>query len=527
VWLAGCGPEEQAAAPDARVVVPTEHPEPWPSGNVLRIQVDRLPRNLNPLANQDRLCQLIMMHNVFEPLVLPNASGGVRPHLAASIQRIRHGRIYRFTLRPNLHFHDGRPLTSADVKWTLERLIGDRSPSDLLKIELRDVLEVRTPAPDQVEIALRKANSMLLAVLAEVPILPAHIFSRRGLRNAKVNARPVGSGPFVVADREGQKTLVLQRNEDYWGQKARIGEVLFRAIPDPARALAALRNGELDIIATLYHGYYPDHVSDARLKRRFKLLRMYPYRMRVMIFNTRRSPLNDKRACLALIRLADRQRMVRTIRNGLGKVLSAPLWPMGTWYNRTIHPLSFNRKIAGRWLDAAGWRRRRGHGNRYRVGWPLKLTVLRARGSKESAKAAQILRQEWAAAGINVDLKVGHFNFVRSQMRRGRFDVALMGLAPRPGADLSPYLQTKGRLNYSGYSSRAVDGFLKSMRITTTARSRMPFGRRLHRMLHENPPMAVLYAPIEVTVASRRIGGLANNGRWPKLVTLWLKNGGK
>ena len=252
-------------------------------------------------------------------------------------------------------------------------------------------------------------------------------------------------------------------------------------------------------------------------------MRLHPYRMRLMIFNSRRGPLKDRRVRLALVRLADRQRMVRSIRKGMGQVLSAPLWPLSQWYNRTIHPLSLNRKAAAKLLDAAGWRSRRGK-KRYRLGWPLKLTILRSRESNEMAEAAQILKQEMTAVGLDVDVQVGDFGFVQTRLKRGTFDVALLGLAPRQESDLSPWLHSKGAYNYGGYSNSQVDALLDTMKLTRRADKRLPLARRLHRLLHDDPPFSVLYAPIELMMVNRRVRGLANNGRWPTLVGLSLRS---
>jgi len=488
--------------------------------DVLRIQVDQLPRFLNPLVTHDRWCWRIAMYNIFEPLVVEKNSGGFRPHLAASYSFHNRGRTLRIVLRPNIRFHDGEELSAADVKYTLQSLRNKYSPSSLLRLELEDIKEVRATDSRTVEISLHRTNRLVLGVLAEIPILPAHLYARRGLRNGRLNSMPVGTGPFQVQERNNTTSLILVRNEDYWGQKARIRELQLRAIPDPALALAALRNNELEMIYRLYPGYYPKQLMAPRLKQRYRALRIHPYRMRLMIFNVRRSPFSDKRVRTAVIRLTDRQKMVREIRNGLGQPLSAPLWPLGSWNNRTIHPRALSRSRAARLLDMAGWQVKRGRKQRYRVGWPLKISILRAVESKEMRQAAQILKQELNKAGFGVEIRAGDFGFVTSQLKRGKFDIALMGLAPRAQADLAPYFQTKGRLNYSGYQNEAVDEFLRSMRVSSSPASRVTYARRLHRMLHDDPPVAVLYAPIEVMVVSRRIRGLANNGRWPKLVSL-------
>ena len=182
----------------------------------------------------------VMVPDVLEPLLTVSSSGGIIPRLASKVEMQPGGRILSLTIRPGVKFHDGRPLTSADVKMTLDKLIGRNSPSRLLKIELADLAEVRAPAEDQVLLLLRRTNHLLPYVLAEIPILPAHLHGRFGIRNVKLNVAPVGTGPFKIAERPDKDTLVLSPNEHYWGNPTKLGGIRYRAIADPARALAAL-----------------------------------------------------------------------------------------------------------------------------------------------------------------------------------------------------------------------------------------------------------------------------------------------
>ena len=519
--LAGCSDPDKASKPDIGAASAAARGARGASEDTLRIQVDYLPRFLNPLVNHGRWCHRVMMHNVFEPLVMANASGGYRPHLAVSLERQRGGKLLRFNIRPGVKWHDGTPLTSADVKYTLQSILFEkRSPAPQLQRELIDVVDVRTPNPRTVDLILAQPNYLLEGTLAEVPILPAHIFARRGLRNGKVNTLPVGSGPFVAAQRQGKISLVLERNDSYWGAKARFKRVVVRVIPDPARALAALRNNEVDILSNLYPGYYPKQLNRGRLKTHYRVLRLHPYRMRLMIFNTRREPLKELKVRQALVRLADRQRMIREIRGGLGQVLSAPIWPLSSWYNASIHPTSFDRKAAAVMLDAVGWKLHTRRKRRERLGHPLRIRILRTKDSREMAQAAQILQKEFMAVGINTVVEAGDYQFVLARIRRADFEIALLGLAPRPEADLGHWLSAEGPLRLGGKGTSVRDAAFAALKAAPTAAGRLAHARALHRTLRDRPPAVVLYAPTELMVMDQRLGGVANNGRWPKLVGL-------
>jgi peptide/nickel transport system substrate-binding protein len=523
VWLLGllgCA-REKVHPQKGKPVESEERIASEPRPDVLRIQVDYLPAQLNPLVSLDIWCQRVTLHTLFEPLVTVGREGAVGPHLAAKMEVKNGGRLFIFRLRPKVQFHDGRPLTSADVKFTLEKLIGRNPPSEMLKSELADVAEIRDPEPQTVEIMLQRPNYLLPAVLAEVGIMPAHLYNRFGLRNPKLNWMPVGTGPYRAESRKDKDTLTLVRNERYWGHPARISRLIFISIGDPARALTTLRNGELDILSSLHSSYYPEQISASRLKSNYQTIRIHPYRLRVMLYNHRHRVLRDRRVRLAIERLTDRDRLVRTVRHQLGQVLSAPLWPLSRWIDATIHPRSYERPAAAKLLDQAGWQDPKGTGKRQRAGVPLKLKILRSRESSEMDTAAQMLRVELRAAGIEAEVETADFGYLKTQLRRGRFEIALIGLAPRPEEDLSLMLHSKGELNYGGYSNPMVDALLESMRNTAGLEERQRSAQRLHRLLYEDPPFTVLYAPIELMMVHRRIKGLANNGRWPRLSSLY------
>jgi peptide/nickel transport system substrate-binding protein len=485
------------------------------------VQVDRLPQGLNPLVSTGFWCRMIAFRTVLEPLLVVDSRGGYRPHLAASMEVLAHGARHRFKLRPGVRFHDGRPLTSADVLYTLEavtkRVRRDRGQS-LLAAELSQVAEVHAPNDHTVDVILRRRNHLFPSVLAEIPILPAHRYNRRGLGSRELNRAPVGTGPFRFPEGDPPspkaEKLTLVRNPGYWGRSADIARLTFVAVPSPSRALARLRNGEIDLIPSLHPSYYPDQVKGERMRRRFRVLRIHPYRLRLLLFNTRPGPLKDRRLRVALAHLTDRQRIVREVRNTLGQVLSIPVSPLSRWYDKSIHPYAYDRAAAARLLDAAGWKRD-AQGRRRRLGHPLRLRMLLSREAPLMSRVAGQLKAELRAAGGDLEVKVGDFGYVKAQLRRGRFDLALLGLALRPESDLSPLLSSKGQLNLGRYDNLLVDRLLEQLRSTRPESNRQRHLRQLYRILHDDPPFITLYAPIELLVVSREVKGLRVDGRWP------------
>jgi peptide/nickel transport system substrate-binding protein len=490
----------------------------------LTIQLPSLPTQLNPLLGRaDIWCWRISMHNIFEPLLRRVGETRVRPHLARSFEWSENRRRLRLRLRRDVFFHDGRPLTADDVVYTLERLLRRNTVNRLLKQRLGALRQVREISEGTVELVLSRVDSALPKVLADVGIVPAHRYRRFGLASERLNAAPIGSGPFRFAPSASPSTLVLTRNDSYWGPPPGLPRVVFRAIPDPARTLPALRNGTVDVLPDLYTGYYPKHVSGERFKDRFAISRLHPYRLRVLLFNLDRRPLDDRRVRLALLRAIDRARLLRGLRGDLGQLLSAPLWPLSSWYDRTLHPRSHDRKAAAKLLRQAGWRAGKG-GKRWRLDKALKLRILRAKGDVPRQVADAVVK-DLRALGIDAGVDVADFAFFRTLLRKGSFDLAVLGLALGPHEDLGLYLHSKGRKNFGRYRNKAVDALLDGLRKGPSEGDHTRDGRQLHRLLYADPPLVVLYEPIELMVANRRVRGLVTKGNWPQLSDLRLNEG--
>ncbi len=493
-----------------------------PPGRPLTIQLPSLPANLNPLlGSADIWCRRVAMHNIFEPLLRRVGETGVRPHLARSFEWSENRRRLRLSLRRDVFFHDGRPLTSDDVSYTLERLLRRNTVNRLLKVRLSAIRQVREVSEGTVELVLSRVDSALPKVLADVGIVPAHRYRRFGLASPRLNASPIGTGPFRFAPTADARSLVLTKNDSYWGPPPGLRRVVFKAISDPARTLPALRNGTVDVLADLYSGYYPKQIASERFKARFSISRLHPYRLRVLLFNLERGPLKDRRVRLALLRAIDRAKVLREIRGDLGQLLSAPLWPLSSWYDRTLHPRSVDRNAAAKLLAQAGWRGGKG-GKRWHLDRSLTLRILRAKGDVPR-QVGDAISKDLAALGVDSGVDVADFAFFRTLLRRGRFDLAVLGLALGPHEDLAMYLHSKGRKNYGRYHNKAVDALFDGLRKGPAEGDHTRDGRQLHRLLYEDPPMVVLYEPIELVVAHRRVRGLASGkGRWPQLSDLRL-----
>lgn len=479
----------------------------------LIIHLPRLPRHLNPLlSNATSACLMVAKDTIYQPLFRRVNDDQFIPLLAKSAVWEKQGRRLLVEIRDGVRFHDGRKMSVNDVFFSMRSVLKKNSINRWLKEELDSVLNIAVIKPSTIAINLKRVDYRLPLLLTDLLILPAHRFRKGKAFSHRYDKQPIGTGPFVFVNMTSEGLIKLKRNEDYWKDLPSIREIVFKEVRDPAQVLVDLRNENLDIVPSLYPGYYPKDVKTPRFTARYSLNRQHPHRQRVLLFNLRQPVLRSKDVRSAIIRAIDRQKLLRTQRGELGKLSSAPIYSLSPYFDRSLHPRSYDEKGA-----AASLKRKLKHLRGSKKQTRLSLLFVKSETTKAMAKA---IVKDLRAVGIAIDLKPAGFSYFKQVLGRGQFDLVLMTIALAHFHELTAFLHSKGRKNYGLYSNSNFDALSLSMRTMPMTTDRVALGRRIHRILFYDAPMVVLFEPIELMVVSRRVSGLKNNGQWPLLEEL-------
>lgn len=367
------------------------------------------------------------------------------PLLAEAWEVSGDGREWQFRLRGGVRFHNGRELTSADVKANVER-IADAKTGSALGRDFREIAEVKTPAATLVRLVTKERDPSLPVKLTNLAILAPEHFG-------ELATRVVGTGPFAFAGAKDE-TITLRRFAGYWQPGLpRLDEVVFVSLLDSTVRLTALRTGEIDLMDGVPFG------DIQRLKERGGIELGAPrggggqYGLRL---NAGRPPFNDVRVRQAVALGVDRDEWVQGLTWGHGETVNQPIARSSPWYVGDLPPRRRDVARAKAILGQAG------HPQGFETSIVTYTVYPLAKQLAEMA-AAQL-----AEVGIRCRVEVLDSATATRRVRVQR-DYALAALASimflDPDEAYGRYLTSDSPQNDTGYRNERVDRLLHDGRV--------------------------------------------------------------
>ena len=369
-------------------------------GGTLVLAVTTDPSTLNCGLESSQIVAIVTS-SIYSGLIHLDEQSNPHPELAQSWEISPDGLVYTFRLRDNVKWHDGAPLTSADVKFSLENLVGKYNARG--REAYRNIKSIETPNPQTVKISLKKPYSPFIEVLTahDGCIMPKHIYEGTDvLSNSHNTANPVGSGPFKLKEWAKGDHITLVRNESYF-KKGRpfLDSIIFRIIPSGATRATAFETGEVNAIFASQS--FPYQQVD-RLKRLPNVIikDIGSPSLIGLNFNLKGNPTLAKREVRAAIAHAiNKQFIVAKGYRDVGKIIDSVIPPGIPWaYNPNVLKYPFNAQKANALLDEAGYPRK-GSAMRF----SLRLTY--EAGNDNSERPVEIIREQLKAVGIDIKLE--------------------------------------------------------------------------------------------------------------------------
>ncbi|MFQ5594165.1 MAG: ABC transporter substrate-binding protein [Anaerolineae bacterium] len=473
-----------------RVVVPPDDSGTYTEGLAGRVQY------VNPLL-WETSAEHDLVSLVFSGLTRTDEQGQIVPDLAEGWTVMDDGLTYAFTLREDARWHDGSPVTTDDVLFTIGLLQSE--DSDLLPDQ---ALLWRTVTVDKLDRrTVRFSLSEPLAPFLDyttLPLLPAHRLQNitaQALPQVSFNKAPIGSGPFRLVELD-QMHVRLQAFEDYYGVKPYLKEIVFRLYPDLQSTLTAYQAGETQGASRLLT---QDLEAAGRLDNSVIYSSMQSSCVAVFL-NMDKPALRDRRVRRALLMAIDRQQLIDDFLAGQGVIADSPIFP-GSWaYNPETRSIRHDVDAASMLLKQAGWIDADDDGVLEQGDLRLKINIVTNDDPSRRAMA-EAIAQEWGAIGVQASVETANIATLRAQYLQPReFDAVLYGWF-QTMADPDPYplwhsSQVQGGQNYAGLQNPAIDNLLEAGRRTTDIEKRRQLYRDFQKLFGEEVPALLLYYPV-------------------------------
>jgi peptide/nickel transport system substrate-binding protein len=282
------------------------------------------------------------------------------PELAETWEVAPDGKTMTFHLRRGVNWHDGKPFTSADVKFTIEQVIKQFHSRG--RAVFANVGTVETPDDFTADFVLSNPAPYIMWALhaSETPMVPKHIYEGTDILNNPANNAPIGTGPYRFKEWKRGSYILLEGNPDYWRpDRPWLDRLVFRVIPDAGARAVAFESGELDV-----GGPWPVSMTDLQRYANSPALGISTksylefHTMDFLEFNLREPLFQDLKVRQAMAHCIDRSFIIDNILFGYAEAATGPVSTMMTeFYSPDVPRYPFDLKQAEQLLDEAGHKR--------------------------------------------------------------------------------------------------------------------------------------------------------------------------
>ena len=468
-----------------------------PDANTLVMIIESSPTNLDPRVGIDAYSERID-DLLFDDLLTRDEHFNVQPGLAERWD-IPDPLTYVFHLHRGVLFHDGRPLTSRDVKWTFDTLLDGRIRSTKSAV-YKWVDRIEAPDDFTVVFHLKEPFAALLWNLSDgaIGIVPYGTLE-------EASRKPIGSGPFRFVSAEQDKEVVIARNDNYWSEKAHVKRVRFVVVPDTTTRALELRKGSADIEA---NALTPDMVLTLERESNLEVQRTPGSVLTYLALNVRDPILKDVRVRQALAYAIDRGPMIQYLWRSFvapaGSVLPRQSWA----YNDDVSHYDYNPARARELLDEAGYRPVNG----------VRFHLTMKTSTEENTRLlAAVLQQQLREVGIALDIRTFEFATFFSDVTKGAFQMySLRWIGGNEDPDIFEYAFHSSKFpphgaNRSFYSNPRLDALIDQARKELDQKTRKQIYAEIQAILAQDLPYINLWYHENVVVHTRRVQNLRLN----------------
>jgi peptide/nickel transport system substrate-binding protein len=460
--------------------------------------IETMPANLDPRIGTDAQSERI--HSLlFSGLVERDAQMNIRPDLAESWDQ-PDPQTYVFHLRRGVQFHDGRPLTSADVKFTFDSVM-QGAISTPKRSAFRVVRAVEAPDPQTVIFHLAEPYASFLWNVARpaIGIVPSG-------SGPEFSAHPIGSGPFRFVGARQDDEVMLERDPRYFRSPPKVARVRFRIVPDAVVRALELRKGSADLEVD---SLTPDMVSVLGKYQDVEVAEQPGTVYSYLGVNFDDPALARREVRQALAFAIDRETIIHFLLRGEARAADGVLPPNSWAYEPNVARYPYDPARAEQLLDAAGFPRRPELG-----GMRLHL-VLKTSTDEAPRTLGAVLQEQWRRVGVDLELRSEELATLFADVNAGNFQLTyLRWVGGNNDPDFFEFVFSSRRMPPNGsnrghYRNARLDALIDQARVESSQQRRRELFSEVQKIVAEDLPYLNLWFTDTISVHRRRVENIS------------------
>jgi peptide/nickel transport system substrate-binding protein len=458
---------------------------------------------------------------VVEGLLAPDKNANYVPVLATVVPTLANGGIkispdgktmsITYKLRRNVKWSDGKPFTSADVKFTWEAVKNPKFIAES-KDGTEDIASISTPDPYTAVVNYKRVAPDYASTLFTFGILPQHALSGKDLNTDVYNEKPLGTGPFKVKEFKRGQYVVVERNPLYWRKDSKgvqlpyLDQIIFKIIPDSNTMVTQLKSGEIQLSSSVPYA----QVKQLDAVPGINIVRNNVLSWQHLDFNFKGpQAFRDLRVRQAFAHAINKSAISMAL-GGYPIPIDTVVVPVFSYSNKNVVKYPYDPRKAMALLDAAGYRMGP-DGVRVKDGQRMSYKLLVQAGRANDEIAQQVIISSLKAVGIEVvpDNKTGVA--FREARYDGKYDLFYSGWITSADPVYSVFFGTKGVNNGQGFSNATIDSLLARAENTldpaVNRKALMDFQAELMKQV----PTIPITTNVSIIAVTNKLGGFVPN----------------
>ena len=475
------------------------------------------PETLHPIRSSDAYASTIQGEVLDSLLERDLDTYEWKPHLAEKWEVGKDYKTFTFTIRPNIKWHDGKPLTVKDVAFSFKAYKDPSFGGPHFLPYLENIESVEILDEHRVRFKANKKYFNTFSVLGSMAVIPEHIYKDK---EKKLSRILIGSGPYILKKYEKGKKIILEQNKDWWGRSVkpnthRIKRIVYRFISDENDQLIRMAAGDLDFLGMSAEAYMkktknsPWGESIIKKEVRNKAPSGYYY----IAWNLKNPLFQGKKTRKALNHLMNRTLMNKKFRYGKSKLATGPWYSWSDYADSSIPPVLFDPKEAGKLLNEEGWKDADKNGVLDKAvegkKQDFKFTLLFP--NKDFEKYLTVYQQDLKKSGIKMSLRFMDWSAFLKLVNEKKFEAVALGwtggfVDHDPKQIWHSESAREGGHNFISYSNLEVDKLIDKGRMEVDRHKRIVLFKEVYRLIAEDYPYLFLYNnPVQFYAHSKKV----------------------